>query len=283
MRGFKLGDIWDQNHTKTFLALKAHLVAEPVLSSPHYDGTPFILTTDGCKDAFTGVLAQEITTTLPGGKGVRSLHPIAFMSKRTSITEKKYKFFSLEFAALEFSFDKFSDIVYEYLVKVKTDCQALHDVLMNDKLSATHARWQDSILAHNIVDVQHIPGVMNIADGLSCKYKDTPRSNSNGSSWTISLDWEKQRGFTFEVNQVAVDSDGALLKWFEDEPMFKGIIEAIYGIWSGLSLCECKKAQHWATNYMIEDGRLWYVGGRTLTRAISQRECITQREVVELA
>ena len=104
---------------------------------------------------------------LPGGKEVRRLHPIAFVSKRTSASEEKYKPFLLEFAMLKFAFKKFLDIVYRYPVRVKMDCQALHDVLMNDKLSATHARWQDSVLAHNIIDAQHIPGVTNIADGLS--------------------------------------------------------------------------------------------------------------------
>ena len=153
MRAYKLGEIWNSEHTKTFIALKARLISEPVLSAPQYDGTPFILTTDGCVDAFAGVLSQKVTTVLPGGKVVSRLHPIAFASKRTSPAEEKYKPFLLEFAALKYTFDKFSDIVYGYPVEVETDCQALRDVLMNDKLSATHARWRDSVLAHNIVDV----------------------------------------------------------------------------------------------------------------------------------
>ena len=78
---------------------------------------------------------------------------IAFTSKRTSTSEEKYKPFLLKFAALKYSFNKFSNIVYGYPVEVETDCQALCDVLMNDKLSAMHARWRDGVLAHNIVDV----------------------------------------------------------------------------------------------------------------------------------
>jgi hypothetical protein len=76
MRAFKLQDHWKEIHTKTFMALKARLISEPVLSAPVYDGTPFILTTDGCKDAFAGVLSQRIKSTLPGGKEVTRLHPI---------------------------------------------------------------------------------------------------------------------------------------------------------------------------------------------------------------
>ena len=166
MRAFKLEDIWIADHTKTFITLKARLISEPVLSAPIYDGTPFILTTDGSKDTFAGVLSQRIKSTLPGGKEVTRLHPIAFASKRTSPSEEKYKPFLLKFAALKFAFDKFSDIVYGYPVEVETNCQALQDVLMNDKLSATHARWRDGVLAHNIVDVRHIPRVTNITDGL---------------------------------------------------------------------------------------------------------------------
>ena len=70
MKGYKLGGKWTANHTKTFLTLKAKLVSEPILSAPCYDGTLFILTTDGCVNTFAGVLSQRITTTLPGGKVV---------------------------------------------------------------------------------------------------------------------------------------------------------------------------------------------------------------------
>ena len=34
---------------------------------------------------------------------------------------------------------------------------------------------------------------------------------------------------------------------------------------------------------MIEDEKLWYIGGGTPTRAITQRECVTQKEAMELA
>ena len=74
-------------------------------------------------------------------------------TKQTSTMEEKYKPFLLKFAALKHSFDKFSDIINGYPVEVETDCQALRDVLMNDKLLATHARWCNSVLAHNIIDV----------------------------------------------------------------------------------------------------------------------------------
>jgi hypothetical protein len=284
MKAFKLKDSWTADHTKTFLTLKARLISEPVLSAPVYDGTPFILTTDGSKDAFAGVLSQRIKSTLPGGKEVTRLHPIAFASKRTSVSEEKYKPFLLEFAALKFSFDKFSDIVYGYPVEVETDCQALRDVLMNDKLSATHARWRDGVLAHNIVDVRHIPGVTNIADGISRQYENTPKTGDDGSGWDVDSDWESGAGLVYGMNYVSVPSSTQNLRdRFTKTPLFRDVIDALEGIQSGIGLRERKRARHRATRYMIEDGKLWFVGGGTRTRAVARRECITKEEAVEMA
>ena len=204
MKAFKLKELWTPEHTKTFITLKARLISEPVLSAPIYDGTPFILTTDRCKDAFAGILAQRVKSTLPGGKEVTHLHPIAFTSKRMLVSEGKYKPFLLEFAALKFSFNKFSDIVYGYPVKVETDCQALRNTLMNDKLSATHVRWRDGVLAHNIVNVRHIPGITNIADGISRQYENTPKLGGDGSEWEVNSDWESGAGLVYGINSILI-------------------------------------------------------------------------------
>ena len=284
MRSFKLKDVWTPDHTKTFIALKARLISEPVLSAPVYDGTPFILTTDGSKDAFAGVLSQRIKSTLPGGKEVTRLHPIAFASKRTSTSEEKYKPFLLEFAALKYSFDKFSDIVYGYPVEVETDCQALRDILMNDKLSATHARWRDGVLAHNIVDVRHIPGVTNIADGISRQYENTPKSGHDGSEWNVDSDWESGAGLTYGINCMSIPTSTQTLRdRFTNTPLFRDVVDALEGIQSEIGLRERKRARHRAARYMIDEGKLWYVGGGTRARAVARRECVTKEEAVELA
>ncbi|KAG2742838.1 hypothetical protein P692DRAFT_20694343, partial [Suillus brevipes Sb2] len=56
--------------TEAFMDLKKILVAEPVLKGPRFDGTPFIVTTDGCQDGFGAILAQKNTSTLASGKTV---------------------------------------------------------------------------------------------------------------------------------------------------------------------------------------------------------------------
>ena len=168
MTNHKLKEKWTNTHTEAFLNLKAEMTAEPVLRGPKWDGTLFIIATDGCQDAFSAVLTQRFEYTLPSGKVIRRLHPLGFASKRTSKTEEKYKPFLLEFAALKFGLDKFADITWGFPIEIETDCQALRDHLLNNKLSATHARWRDGILAHQIIDVRHVPGRLNVvADSLS--------------------------------------------------------------------------------------------------------------------
>ncbi|KAJ3545753.1 hypothetical protein NMY22_g2311 [Coprinellus aureogranulatus] len=200
MKSYKLAEVWKDEHTKAFMALKMRIVSEPVLCAPRFDGTSFILTTDGCVDAFAGVLAQKIKTTIPGGETVTRLHPIAdrFVSKQTSPSEEKYKPFLLEFAALKFAVDKFSDIIYGHKVEVETDCQALRDVLLSDRLNATHVRWRDSVVAHNIVAVRHIPGTIRIADGLSRHYEGLPKGGDD-SSWSVDPDWDEMVGIPQDV------------------------------------------------------------------------------------
>ena len=87
--------------------------------------------------------------------------------------------------------DKFDNVIWGFLVKVEMDCQALQDVMLSDNLNATHAHWRDGVLSHQIVDVRHIPGRINlVGDGLSHKDEDLPHEPEDGSSWSVEPDWE---------------------------------------------------------------------------------------------
>ena len=125
MANHRLEGRWSNQHTAAFLKLKVIMTSEPVLKGPKWDGTPFIVTSDGSMDTFGAVLVQRSTMVLTSGKTVTRLHPIAFMSKWTSKTEEKYKPFLLEFVGLKFALDKFSDVIWGFPVEVETDCQAL--------------------------------------------------------------------------------------------------------------------------------------------------------------
>ena len=263
------------------------MTAEPILRGPRWDGTPFIITTDGSQDAFGAVLTQRFEYTLPSGKVVRKLHPIAFASKRTSKTEEKYKPFLLEFAALKFGLDKFSDITWGFPIEIETDCQALRDHLLNDKLSATHARWRDGILAHQIIDIRHVPGRLNVvADGLSRANEGAEHEEGDGSEWTVSEDWEANTGLTHDIFHTSTTETPEIAKLrerFKDEPIFAEVIDAILGLDQDTNLRAKKHARHRASEYMIEDGKLWRIAGGHHTRARSRVECITRAEATQRA
>jgi hypothetical protein len=140
MSTHRLEERWTKEHMQAFLDLKIAITSEPILQGPKWDGTPFIVTTNGCKEGFAGVLAQRLVHTKPDRTVVQKHHPITFTSKCMSTTKAKYKPFLLKFAALKFMLDKFSDIIWGFPVKIETDCQALRDTLLSKKPSAVHTQ-----------------------------------------------------------------------------------------------------------------------------------------------
>ena len=229
LRDRKLDTYWMPRHDRAFIKLKRVLTSEPVLRAPKFDGTPFILTTDRCKDGFGAVLSQQYTTTLENGEIVTAIHPIGFASKRTSLAEEQYKPYILEFAALKFGLDHFSNTVWGFPVEIETDCIALRDTLCNDKLSLVHTRWRDSISAHQIMDVRHHPGKTNAAaDALSCQLVGRERVEGDGSEWMVSEDWEETRGLVNDLFGVSEDAAlTALQVRFKNKPLFLDVIGAL--------------------------------------------------------
>ena len=287
MKGHSLEGLWKKEHDQAFLRLKVALTSELVLKGPKYDGTPFVVTTDGCKYGFAGMLTQRFTTVLANGTEKTTAHPIGFSSKRTSETEEKYKPFILEFGALKHCLDKFGDIIWGYPVELETDCQALRDHLLSTTLNSTHARWRDSILAHNIVDVRHRPGRLNVvADGLSRKFVNLPKEHGDGHEWTVSEDWEARTRLANDILIVQTtqleSTYSALRNRFTEEKVFLEVIDSILELDHGESLRVQKRAKHKAKGYMIEEGRLWKVGDGS-ERARSRLECVTKKETVQLA
>jgi hypothetical protein len=108
---------------------------------------------------------------------------------------------------------------------------------MNDKLSATHTRWRESILAHQIIDVRHVPGCINlVADGLSRASKGLPHENGNGSQWTVSEGWESASGLTHNVFYITDPTNPEvthLCERFKDKQLFLEVIEAIFDLDQG--------------------------------------------------
>ncbi|KAJ7137882.1 hypothetical protein C8R44DRAFT_551697, partial [Mycena epipterygia] len=75
MRAVDLRKQWGAKERTVFVTLKAALTSEPVvLKGPVFDGRPFIVTTDGSKEGFGGMLCQRFDTILPDGKIMNRLH-----------------------------------------------------------------------------------------------------------------------------------------------------------------------------------------------------------------
>ena len=287
MKGHSLEGLWTKEHDHAFLRLKVALTSEPVLKGPKYDGTPFVITTDGCKYGFAGMLSQNFTTVLPNGTTKTTVHPIGFSSKRTSPTEEKYKPFILEFAALKHCLDKFADVIWGYPVELETDCQALRDHLLSSTLNSTHARWRDAVLAYNIVDIRHRPGRLNVvADGLSRKFVNAPKEQGDGHEWTVSEDWEARTSLTNDILIIQTTHPESMYNTlrarFINERVFIEVIDSMLQLDHGKSLRVQKRAKHKARGYMIEDGKLWKVGDGS-ERARARLECVTREETVQLA
>ncbi|KIK89628.1 hypothetical protein PAXRUDRAFT_152166, partial [Paxillus rubicundulus Ve08.2h10] len=102
--------------------------------------------------------------------------------------------------------------------------------------SLVHARWQDGVSAHQIVDVCHWPRKTNTAaDALSCMFTQNP-VDGDGSAWSVSEDLETREGIVNDLFTVDIDpSLSKLQTHFVDEPLLLEIVEALHNLDSNRS------------------------------------------------
>ena len=121
------------------------------------------------------------------------------------------------------------------------DYQVLWDVILSDKLNAMHAHWQDGVLAYNIVDVHHIPGITNIVDGVSRQYEGTPKGFGDGSEWMVSQDINDTIGVMQDLFQVEVSFEVAKLReQFANELLFLDVVNVLLELDHRMKLQERK-------------------------------------------
>src|SRR6266481_5883135 len=215
-------------------------------------------------------------------------HPLAFCSKRTSPSEEKYEPFMLEFTTLKFALDDFDTIIYGSPIEIETDCQALWDVLLNKKQSATHARWEESIICRNIVDIRHHPGVTNVvADAISRKWAEAkgPSKDSDGADWSVRPDWEASSSISNNIMQVTTaghaDESASLHEQFADDPWLSDVVNALTNR-DMPDIRTCHRARHRALNFAIENGKLWCIRMKAKDWVASV-ECVSQMKGFNLA
>jgi hypothetical protein len=284
-RAHNLTNQWTAAHDEAFVVLKIALTSAPVIKGPKYDGSHFIVTTDGCKDGFAGVLSQRFKWVDKRGNSHTRIHPIGFASKRTSDSETRYQPYLLEFAALKYSLDKFSDVIGGYPIEIETDCQALRDTIINNKLNSTHARWLDGIMGHHIVDCRHPPGHLNqAADGIGRQFTDSPWHRGDGHEWTVDPSWAANAGLAYNIWSTQLDeTQSSLRARFAKEPVFLEVIDAMHNLDHGKRVRDKCHARHRMLGYQVDDGRLWRIGDGKTTCARARLESVTKEEAKSMA
>ena len=124
---------WTDKHQAEFENMKKELTSDPVMAYPDWN-RQFILTTDASINGFGAVLSQEY----PEGERV-----IAYASKKTSDTEKRYGITQLEAAAVVWAVNLFRDpYLYGRRFRLVTDHKALLKLqTMSPENNRTLERW----------------------------------------------------------------------------------------------------------------------------------------------
>ncbi|KAG2114290.1 uncharacterized protein F5147DRAFT_570641, partial [Suillus discolor] len=108
----------------------------------------------------------------------------------------------------------------------------------------------------------------------------------DGSTWTVSEDWETETGLINDIlltSMIYEQTVKSLLERFTNKPIFLEVIESIAQVNSNKPLRDRKRAHHRASEYLIENGKLWRLRRGTTVRAQSRTECVTQEEAEQMA
>lgn len=148
---------WTDETRELFDVLRRELSSPPMLALPVL-GQPFVITTDASREGFGAVLEQE----QEGTKRV-----IAYASKRTSRSERKYAAVELEARGLVCAVEAFRPYITGVLTVVYTDHRPLLSLFRKELPSAKLYRWA-LILQQFQLELRYMPGRQNeMADALS--------------------------------------------------------------------------------------------------------------------
>lgn len=150
---------FDLHCEKAFEELKSTLCQSPVLKiyDPNLETE---LHTDASADGYGAVLLQRNLKD-------NQMHPIHYMSKKTTPTERKYHSYYLEILAIAEAIKKFRVYLLGIKFKIITDCSALTMTLQKKDLPPRVARWA-LLLEEYDYTIEHRPGTrLKHADALS--------------------------------------------------------------------------------------------------------------------
>jgi hypothetical protein len=96
-----------------------------------------------------------------------------------------------------------------------------------------HARWQDGVIAHQVIDVRHIKGKTNPVDGISRRWAPgSEQTDTDGNTWSVNPDWEERTGLVHNIFMLTTTDSTALPDALETrfaaQPLFLQVILAIH-------------------------------------------------------
>ena len=148
---------WTASQSAAVDILKEKLCSPPILKFPDYS-KPFHLHSDASLDGIAGCLLQE-------HDGV--LHPLSYVSKSLTPTQRAYSATKRELLALIFTLEQYRNTILYYEVKVYTDHRPLLGIMAKGTKDATMTRWTLLVQEYNI-KLHYLPGKENLfSDVLS--------------------------------------------------------------------------------------------------------------------
>ena len=159
---------WGNSQEEAVEKLKETLAKSPILKFPDFN-RDFIIHTDASLTGIGACLMQV-------HNGV--LHPVSYVSKCFTETQRGYSTTKREALALVFALEQFRQTILGYPIHVFTDHRPLTSILMKDTKDATLNRWS-LLVQEYAIKVHFLPGKENwLADTLSRLSNPTSSANS---------------------------------------------------------------------------------------------------------
>lgn len=215
---------WSERANESFKSLKEKMINAPILQLPNFN-IPFIIRTDASTEGIGGALLQTDDDKLE--------HPIMFVSRTLTKSEKNYSITDLEGTAVYYCVKKFKPYITgnNYNTILYTDHRPLIGLFGNkEPNNARQTRWVLT-LSMLKVDVKYEPGKKNVlADALSRLHTNKNEiinviSNSNQTNDPIKQFLEKS--FVNIDNEKYLKTNGELRKVIQsNEEKIKLILDA---------------------------------------------------------
>ncbi len=143
---------WGIVQQNTFKELKRLLKEEVVLAIPMEEGK-FRVEADASEGVIGAVLSQE-----QDGKW----HPVAFLSKSLTVTERNYEIYDKELLAIMLALDEWRHYLMGAVqdFEIWTDHQNLHYFQKPQELNRRQARWVMELAEYHF-SLHHKPGASN--------------------------------------------------------------------------------------------------------------------------